>query len=89
MSAIKAYYEDYCTSFDNAWEALTESISLLKGLNDIVYTEEGAIRNHVSAADVATLRTKIKEVTLELSCFAGAVEPTNLSPILPGELRLV
>lgn len=89
MSAIKAYYDDYCTAFDKAWEALTESVSLLQALNDIVYTEEGSIRNRVASGDVAILKAKIKEVSLELSCFAGAVESTTLSPILPGELRLV
>jgi len=89
MSAIKAYYDEYCLSYDSACEALEEAVSLLKALNDIVYTEEGSIRNNVSASDVALLKAKGKEVSLELSCFAGAVERTTLTPILPGELRLV
>lgn len=89
MSATKTFFHDYSLALDKAWEALEEAIIAAKELNDLVYTEDGDYRCRVPGNDAHLMATKAKELASELQVYTAAKEPARLSPILPGELRLI
>jgi hypothetical protein len=89
MSNIKNWLADYSTAHDEAWVALEEAIIKVKELNDLMYGEDGELAARAPRVDVLLLTDKLKELTTEIRCYENSKEPSNLPPVLPGEVRFV
>lgn len=75
----------YSAALDAAWEALEQAIVSMKQLNDLMYAGEALVMR-APAADVSLLREKARELNGEMACYYDSKEPSNLPPILPGEV---
>ncbi|MGA1718753.1 MAG: hypothetical protein ACO38Q_08205 [Aquiluna sp.] len=89
MSNVKNWLADYSTIHDEVWMALEQAITKLKELNDLMYGEDGELIARAPRVDVLLLTDKHKELTAEIRCYENSKEPSNLPPVLPGEVRFV